>query len=161
MANTSTVKFGLGQVNNETPEWANWIFRGWFIISKAVVGYIAALAALKELNISITTLMVITLTINLLLDPIMYGFSKLFGIVPDQADSSSPFIADKQVTPEGDVKNINPVALPAQPSAPITTDGDNKVIAPQSSSNSIETENIGTKEEPKWTNGAPAQAAQV
>jgi len=75
-----TVKFGLGQLNNESPLWAKWIFRGYFIISKAVIGYLGGLAALKQLDMSITALTVITLTISLLLDPIMLGFSNLFGI---------------------------------------------------------------------------------
>lgn len=109
---TSKTKFGFNQLSNETPEWANWIFRGYFIISKAAVGYIAGLTALKELNMSLLTLTVTLLTINLLLDPIMYGFSKLFGIVPDQAEPGAPLVADKQVTDDG-TKAIDPVVVKA------------------------------------------------
>lgn len=81
---TGTVKFGLGQLTNSTPTFAKWIFRGYFIISKAIIGYLGALAALKGIDITITTLTIVTLTISLLLDPIMLGFSNLFGVEPDQ-----------------------------------------------------------------------------
>lgn len=119
MANTSKISFGFSQLENETPEWANWIFRGYFIISKAMVGYLAGLTALKELNISILTLTVVMLTINILLDPIMYGFSKLFGIVPDSADPKKPLLADKQIENNGtDVKDITPVII--KPPVPVS-----------------------------------------
>jgi hypothetical protein len=72
---TGTVKFGLAQIGNVTPEMANWIFRGYFILSKAVIGYMAALKYLTPVEIYN-----VTITITLLADPIMLGFSKLFGI---------------------------------------------------------------------------------
>lgn len=74
------VKFGLGQIKNPTPEMANWIFRGYFIISKAVIGWLGGLSAAHAINVSVTTMLLVTLTVSLLLDPIMLGFSKLFGI---------------------------------------------------------------------------------
>lgn len=135
MANISKTSFGFSQLENETPEWANWIFRGYFIISKAMVGYLAGLTALKELNISILTLTVVMLTINLLLDPIMYGFSKLFGIVPDNADPKKPLLADKQIENNGtDVKDITPVIIkPTMPVSdrPIIEDTPVVIPAPQ------------------------------
>lgn len=72
---TGTIKFGLGQINNVTPEMANWIFRGYFILSKAVIGYLAAIHFITPAQIYN-----ITITITLLVDPVMLGFSKLFGI---------------------------------------------------------------------------------
>lgn len=77
---TGDVKFGLAQIKNPTPEMANWIFRGYFIISKAVIGWLGGLSAANAINVSVTTMLLITLTVSLLGDPIMLGFSKLFGI---------------------------------------------------------------------------------
>jgi hypothetical protein len=110
---TSKTSFGFDQLTNPTPEWANWIFRGYFIISKAVVGYLAALAAVQQLHISVQFLMVVTLTITLLFDPIMYGFSKMFGIVPTANDPAQPLIATAQVDDKGNTQAINPVVVPS------------------------------------------------
>lgn len=75
------VNFGFDQLGCKTPDWANWIFRSYFIFSKAAVGYVSGLAAVKGLNISTTELAVIMLTMSFL-DLLMYGFSKMFGIQP-------------------------------------------------------------------------------
>lgn len=110
MADTSKTGFGFDQIVNETPEWANWIFRGWFIISKAIIGYLGTLMAIKGISISLTTFLVISATISMLGDPIMYGFSKLFGIVPEQAEPGAGLVADKQIT-DGGTKAVNPVVV--------------------------------------------------
>lgn len=107
----SKTSFGLSQVNNETPEWANWIFRGYFIISKALIGYLAALSALHGIKISVDTFTLITVTINLLLDPVVYGFSKLFGVVPDAPNADNKLVADKEIDDKGDTKAVNPVII--------------------------------------------------
>lgn len=109
MADTSKTGFGLGQIANPTPEFANWIFRGYFIISKAFIGWAAAvtLFTTKEQFIIVTT-------ISLLLDPIMLGFSKLFGIVPEPVDPSKPFVATQQVDEQGDINAIPDTKLPPQ-----------------------------------------------
>jgi hypothetical protein len=107
----SKTSFGFSQISNQTPEWANWIFRGWFIISKAAIGYLGTLMAIKGINIPLTTFLVISATITMLGDPIMYGFSKLFGIVPDAPDPSKPLIADTQVDDKGNTKAINPIVV--------------------------------------------------
>jgi hypothetical protein len=83
------VKFGLNQVNNKTPEFANWIFRGYFVISKALIGW---LAAIKWLDTS--QIYNVTITITLLIDPIMLGFSKLFGIEPTVPEQPANKTAD-------------------------------------------------------------------
>lgn len=114
------IKFGLNQISNETPLIAVWIFRGYFIVSKAVVGFIAALVAVKELNLSVTTLTVTTLTITLLLDPLVLGFSKLFGIEPQQVEEGSPLLADKQIDEKGNTVSINPVVISQPDSESIT-----------------------------------------
>lgn len=102
----SKTNFGLDQVNNPTPEFANWIFRGYFIISKAAIGYICGISAAGALAIPVKTMLLYTLTVSLLLDPIMYGFSKLFGIVPDQVDPNKPFVASQQIDDKGNLNTI-------------------------------------------------------
>jgi hypothetical protein len=109
MADTSKTSFGLDQVNNETPPFANWIFRGYFIISKAMIGWIAAVGLFPT-----KTQFVVVTTVSLLLDPIVLGFSKLFGIVPVPVDPSHPFVASQQVDDKGNVQQINPVVLKPQ-----------------------------------------------
>lgn len=82
------VKFGLSQVNNRTPDSANWIFRGYFIISKAIIGWLAVVKWLTPNEIYN-----VSMTVTLLVDPIMLGFSKLFGIeptVPEQPVNKPP-----------------------------------------------------------------------
>jgi hypothetical protein len=117
---TSKTSFGFDQLTNPTPEWANWIFRGYFIISKAVVGYLAALATIQQLHISVQLLMVVTLTITLLFDPIMYGFSKMFGIVPTANDPTQPLIATAQVDDKGNTQAINPLVVPSVDAGTVT-----------------------------------------
>ena len=68
-------KFGIGQIGNDTPAFAKWIFRVWFFTSKAVVGWLGYTHLVSE-NILYETLGLVTL----LIDPIMYGVSKMFGI---------------------------------------------------------------------------------
>lgn len=113
MSDTSKTSFGLGQVNNPTPEFANWIFRGYFIISKALIGWIAAVGLFPT-----KTQFVVVTTVSLLADPVVLGFSKLFGIEAVAPTDDKPFIADKQMDDKGDVKQITPVVLPPQESKP-------------------------------------------
>lgn len=116
MADKSKTGFGFNQVSNPTPEFANWIFRGYFLISKAVIGWLGGLAAAGALSVPVKTMLLISLTISLLLDPIMLGFSKLFGIVPEPVDPEKPFVASQQVNEQGDVNAIPDTVLkPQQP----------------------------------------------
>lgn len=83
-----SIKFGLDQVNNRTPEFANWIFRGYFIISKAIIGWMGYTNLIPKADIY-----EILGIVSLLGDPIMLGFSKLFGIepaVPEQPADKPP-----------------------------------------------------------------------
>lgn len=111
MSNEPTIKFGLKMIGSETPSSALWLFRSYFIISKAIIGYLAAISQVKELHISITLLTVVSLTVTLLLDPIALGVSKMYGVVPAPADDTGALIADKQLTEEGDTKSIKPVLI--------------------------------------------------
>jgi hypothetical protein len=68
-------KFGLNQVNTETPMWAKWMFRITFIITTALTAWIAATNLFPQ-----DTKYEITLFLKLMIDPVIFGVSKLFGI---------------------------------------------------------------------------------
>ena len=68
-------KFGLGQIGNDTPQWAKNIFRIYFFVSKALIGWAAATSLFSK-----ETLGEILLFITLFLDPVVFGFSKMFGV---------------------------------------------------------------------------------
>lgn len=72
-------KFGIDQIGNATPPWAKYIFRIYFFVSKAFVGWMAATSIIDK-----ETLGEVTLFITLLSDPIVYGVSKMFGVQPDK-----------------------------------------------------------------------------
>ena len=67
--------FGLNQVSSTTPLWAKWFFRIVFLITKVIVAYIAATNL-----ISPESKYEITLFLTLVIDPLAFGFSKMFGI---------------------------------------------------------------------------------
>lgn len=71
--------FGLNQVNSTTPSWAKWFFRIVFLFNKIIVAYIAATNL-----ISPEAKYEITLFLSLVVDPLAFGFSKMFGIVIDE-----------------------------------------------------------------------------
>jgi len=81
----SKVDFGLDQITCKTPEWANWIFRGWLIVSNALTGFITSLVAIDGIHITPVTVGVIMASINFL-NLIVYGFSKLFGVSTPPTD---------------------------------------------------------------------------
>lgn len=68
-------KFGINQVNLTTPSWAKWFFRIVFLFNKIVMAYIAATNL-----ISPEAKYEITLFLTLVIDPLAYGFSKMFGV---------------------------------------------------------------------------------
>ena len=70
--------FGLNHVNSTTPLWAKWFFRIVFLFNKIVMAYIAATNL-----ISPEAKYEITLFLTLVIDPLAFGFSKMFGIVID------------------------------------------------------------------------------
>lgn len=70
-------KFGLNQINKTTPTWALWMFRITFLLTKIVVGYIAATNLLLP-----DAKYEVTLFLTLVVDPLAFGLSKMFG-VPD------------------------------------------------------------------------------
>lgn len=107
------VGFGLGSLEKETPLWAKWIFRGYFVFSKALIGWLAATQLFPK-----ETLIEVVYFITLLLDPIFFGLSKLFGVQVDQAEPGEPLLADKQLLDNGDNKAISPVIVNAPIASP-------------------------------------------
>lgn len=71
----TTTTFGFGSFNKATPEAARNFFDMYFITSKAVVGWLAAVHI-----VSTRTEFVITITITLLLDVIVKGLTKMCGV---------------------------------------------------------------------------------
>lgn len=71
-------KFGPNQLVSKTPEWAKWMFRITFVLTTSVVAWIAATHLM-----SIDAKYEITLFLKLIIDPLMYTVSKLFGIDED------------------------------------------------------------------------------
>lgn len=71
--------FGFDQFNKVTPESARNFFDMYFIISKAVVGWLGAVHILNT-----RSEFVVTITITLLLDVIVKGFTKMFGVTVDE-----------------------------------------------------------------------------
>lgn len=71
--------FGLNQMNLETPSWAKWFFRIVFLFNKVVVAYIAATNLIDP-----AMKYEITLFLTLVIDPLAFGFSKMFGIAVEE-----------------------------------------------------------------------------
>jgi len=79
--------FGLSQVNLKTPSWAKWFFRIVFFFNKIVVGYIAATNLIDPV-----AKYEITLFLTLVIDPVAYFFSKMFGITIEDENGKPPII---------------------------------------------------------------------
>lgn len=78
-------KFGPSQLNNPTPEWAKWMFRVTFLLTTVAIGYIAATNLLSQ-EVKYET----TLVLKLVLDPLVFGLSKLFGVSLDETQKAEP-----------------------------------------------------------------------
>lgn len=73
--------FGLNQVNSTTPLWAKWFFRIVFFLNKILAAYIAATNLIDP-----AAKYEITLFLTLVIDPLAFGFSKMFGITADEKE---------------------------------------------------------------------------
>jgi NhaP-type Na+/H+ or K+/H+ antiporter len=67
--------FGIDQITNTTPKWAKWFFRIVFLLTKIIVAYVAATNI-----ISPESKYEITLFLTLVIDPLAFGVSKMFGV---------------------------------------------------------------------------------
>lgn len=74
--------FGLNQINKTTPSWAKWFFRIVFFLNKILAAYIAATNLIDP-----AAKYEITLFLTLVIDPLAFGFSKMFGITADEKES--------------------------------------------------------------------------
>lgn len=72
-------KFGIDQIGKTTPRWAKYVFRIYFFLSKAFVGW-AAVTSLFDKSF----LLELTLFITLFSDPVIYAFSKMFGLTDSE-----------------------------------------------------------------------------
>ncbi len=70
-----TTKFGLSQIGNKTPLWAKWIFRTIFLLTTITISWLAATNILPEEQKYEWTLF-----LKVVIDPLAYGLSKMFGI---------------------------------------------------------------------------------
>jgi hypothetical protein len=74
--------FGISQIGNETPMWAKNIFRVYFFASKAVIGWLGYTKLIPAAYLYETMGFV-----TLLIDPIVYGLSKMVGVLPEQSEN--------------------------------------------------------------------------
>jgi hypothetical protein len=81
--------FGLNQINTTTPLWAKWFFRIVFLFNKIIIGYIAATNL-----ISPEARYEITLFLTLVIDPLAFGFSKMFGIKVEDEEKMEIYADD-------------------------------------------------------------------
>lgn len=73
------MKFGFKQIQNETPIFAKWIFRSWFFISKIIVGWLGYTHLISDV-----ILYEIIGVVTLLIDPLIFVLSKMFGIKEEE-----------------------------------------------------------------------------
>ena len=73
--------FGVAQIGKTTPQWAKYMFRIYFFMSKAFIGWAAATTIFSPEFVTNANLMV-----TLLIDPVFYGFSKMFGVTPEESE---------------------------------------------------------------------------
>lgn len=71
------MKFGFAQIVKETPEQAKWIFRLIFALTTALIAWLGATHLFNpEVKYEIM------IFLKLIIDPIAYTVSKMFGVVP-------------------------------------------------------------------------------
>lgn len=98
--------FGLNQVNSTTPLWAKWFFRIVFFLNKILAAYIAATNLIEP-----AAKYEITLFLTLVIDPLAFGFSKMFGITADEKEDKLVINADAPEEPTiagGGIQNPKP-----------------------------------------------------
>ncbi len=68
-------RFGLNQVTVQTPQWATWMFRITFLLTTVITGWIAATNLFPQ-----ATKYEITIFLKVVVDPLIWGLSKMFGV---------------------------------------------------------------------------------
>lgn len=92
--------FGFNQISNTTPSWAKWFFRVVFLFNKIIVAYIAATNLIDP-----STKYEITLFLSLVVDPLAFGFSKMFGINLDDKKEQDLQASDEPIDGGGVVND--------------------------------------------------------
>lgn len=67
--------FGLNQIAEKTPEWAKWLFRITFLVTTALSVWIASTNLITP-----SVKYELTLILKVIVDPVVFGISKMFGI---------------------------------------------------------------------------------
>ena len=73
--------FGFDQITVNTPTWAKWVFRIVFMITTAAVGWVAGTNLIDQ-SIKVELMLVLKL-----IDPIVFGLSKMFGVTIEKHES--------------------------------------------------------------------------
>jgi|GEM_PF-1977834 len=74
----SETKVQFGAVSAPTPVWASWLFRSVFILTSAVTIWIAGTELISK-GAKVEWMLLLKMA-----DALAFGFSKLFGIVPNE-----------------------------------------------------------------------------
>ena len=69
-----TVKFGLEQLKNPTPQWAQNVFRVVLLLTTAVAAWVAGTALIPE-NYKLEVMLVLKC-----IDPVIWGLSRFLGV---------------------------------------------------------------------------------
>lgn len=78
---SGTTRFGLGQVNQPTPTWVNWIFRTEFVLNKVFLFWLSSQDVINNAH----TLKVI-LGVLAAIDGTVWGLGKFVGITKDEME---------------------------------------------------------------------------
>lgn len=95
--------FGLNQINTTTPSWAKWFFRIVFFLNKILSAYIAATNLIEP-----AAKYEITLFLTLVIDPLAFGFSKMFGITVEEKENTNVQADVPDDIGGGGIKNPKP-----------------------------------------------------
>jgi hypothetical protein len=68
------MSFGFDQISVKTPKWAKWTFRIVFMLTTAAAGWVAGTNLIDQ------SLKVEIMLVFKLIDPIVFGLSKMFGV---------------------------------------------------------------------------------
>jgi hypothetical protein len=79
----TTTTFGLSSYNKPSPEWARNVFDLYFILSKAFIGWMGYTHMIPQ-----SLMYEILGIVSLLLDPIVRGLTKMFGVTVIENDKA-------------------------------------------------------------------------
>lgn len=74
------MSFGFDQITVKTPTWAKWVFRIVFMLTTAAVGWVAGTTLIQQ-NLKVELMLILKL-----IDPIVFGLSKMFGVNIEKTD---------------------------------------------------------------------------